>query len=147
MVAVRLSHVNMRTSRLEATKDFYVDIIGLKVGHRPDFGNIGYWLYSGDDPVVHLSEVPQADTPRTNRQGDGNGLDHFALDGKDLAGQLDRLKQNDIPYDIRVAASGYIQVFFDDPNGVTVEMGYPVEEEPDAARALIEGRQVFGTVA
>jgi catechol 2,3-dioxygenase-like lactoylglutathione lyase family enzyme len=37
-----LDHILVLADDLEATKDFYVDIIGLSVGDRPDFSFPGY---------------------------------------------------------------------------------------------------------
>src|SRR5205823_2498984 len=49
-----LHHVTVKTDDLEATRDFYRDVLGLEVGFRPDLDFPGYWLYCGDVPVVHL---------------------------------------------------------------------------------------------
>ena len=37
MPTYHLNHVNIRTADLEATRDFYSDVIGLEVGFRPPF--------------------------------------------------------------------------------------------------------------
>src|SRR5205085_11776647 len=49
-----LHHVTVKTDDLEATRDFYSNVLGLEVGFRPDLEFPGYWLYCGDVPVVHL---------------------------------------------------------------------------------------------
>ena len=49
-----LHHVTVKTDDLEATRDFYRDVLGLEEGFRPDLEFPGYWLYCGDVPVVHL---------------------------------------------------------------------------------------------
>ena len=53
-----LHHVTVKTSDLEATRDFYRDILGLEVGFRPELDFPGYWLYCGEVPVVHLVSDP-----------------------------------------------------------------------------------------
>ena len=55
MAINELNHINIRTVKMEETKDFFVDVVGLEIGFRPDFPSHGYWLYCGDVPIVHLS--------------------------------------------------------------------------------------------
>lgn len=38
----KLDHYSIRTLQLEETRDFYVDVLGLSVGDRPDFDFPGY---------------------------------------------------------------------------------------------------------
>ena len=49
-----LHHVTVQASDLEATRDFYRDILGLEEGFRPNLNFPGYWLYSGGVATVHL---------------------------------------------------------------------------------------------
>ena len=58
-----LQHYTIEPSNLEATKEFYCDVLGLENGDRPPLGFPGYWLYSGGVPTVHLLG------PRTPREG------------------------------------------------------------------------------
>ena len=48
----RLEHVTIRCRRRQATRDFYVGLIGLEEGPRPDFPFRGHWLYLGGVPVA-----------------------------------------------------------------------------------------------
>ena len=54
MPAQSLNHYTIRVRDLEATKNFYTDVVGLTVGDRPPLNFPGYWLYCGDVPTVHL---------------------------------------------------------------------------------------------
>ena len=60
----QLDHVNLRTSRLEEMTRWYVDVMGLRSGFRPNFPFPGAWLYAGDRAIVHLvgedAETPHA---------------------------------------------------------------------------------------
>ena len=38
-------HVLILADDLKKTKEFYVDLLGLKDGYRPDFPFPGHWLY------------------------------------------------------------------------------------------------------
>ena len=53
----KLAHFSIRTSRLEESKRFYVDILGLRVGYRPPLDFPGVWLYQGDDEADRKSVV------------------------------------------------------------------------------------------
>ena len=54
MPAMSLNHYTILARDLEATKDFYTDVVGLTVGDRPPLDFPGYWLYCGGVPTVHL---------------------------------------------------------------------------------------------
>ena len=58
MPVAQLNHVTVRTDDLEGTRDFYHDMLGLKARPRPPLGFPGYWLYAGENPLVHL--VPKS---------------------------------------------------------------------------------------
>ena len=44
-----LHHCSIRTIELKKTRDFFVDVLGMKDGKRPDFNFPGHWLYIGKD--------------------------------------------------------------------------------------------------
>lgn len=116
---MKLAHFNVGTQDLTATVRFYSDVVGLASGPRPNFSSVGAWMYSGDQPLVHLVEL--ADAPQS-----GTGpIDHIAFELAGLAeflGHLDSLKQTyhhqPIPDD-----EGW-QVFVEDPNGVKLEFNF-----------------------
>jgi len=54
MPAMSLNHYTINVRDLEATKNFYIDVVGLSVGDRPPLAFPGYWLYCGGVPTVHL---------------------------------------------------------------------------------------------
>ena len=50
----RMDHFTIVSDALEATQRFYVDLLGLREGPRPDFPVPGYWFYIGDQAVLHV---------------------------------------------------------------------------------------------
>ena len=50
MPAMSLNHYTILARDLEATKNFYTDVVGLTVGDRPPLAFPGYWLYCGGVP-------------------------------------------------------------------------------------------------
>ena len=125
-----LNHINLRARDIHETRDFYRDALGLKEGFRPEFAAFGYWMYAGDSAVVHISHCEPDSDIRTNPEGMGRGLDHFALWAKGLNDQLAVLDGRKIKYDKRLAWNDtMVQVFFEDPNGVIIELGYDAVKE------------------
>lgn len=113
-------HVNTRSRDVERTKDFYVSL-GLRVGDRPPFASRGYWLYLGDQPVLHLVQRPDGDK---HYEGSGN-LDHVAFQASDLEGTRQALKVAGLPFrEALVPRDGAIQIFVRDPDGITVELNF-----------------------
>ena len=60
-----LNHFLVLAEDLEATRDFYAEILGLQVGERPPFSFPGYWLYLGDQAVVHLASKSRLGASRS----------------------------------------------------------------------------------
>ena len=130
MAIKELNHINIRTVEMEKTKDFFTDVVGLKIGFRPDFNSHGYWLYCGEVPIVHLSLSDPEGGPRTIAEGRGEGLDHIGLSARDLTGTEKILVENDVIYKKCLAGGGrLVQVFFHEPNGVQVELAFDSADE------------------
>jgi catechol 2,3-dioxygenase-like lactoylglutathione lyase family enzyme len=72
MPAMSLNHYTILARDLEATKNFYTDVVGLSVGDRPPLGFPGYWLYCGGTPTVHLigHRPENAPIPDAERSGE-----------------------------------------------------------------------------
>ena len=147
-----LNHFSVRTLDLEATKLFYVSVLGLTEGPRPDFPFPGYWLYQGptdayQNAAVHIIGIDKNDVSgltnylgeRDTAQLKGSGaLDHVAFFATGLADMLLRLKEHNIePRQREVPGLGLHQLFLDDPNGIVIELNYPFDEKQtlDPSRA------------
>lgn len=130
MAIKELNHINIRTDKMEETKDFFVDVVGLTIGWRPPFDSHGYWLYCADVPIVHLSLSDPEGDPRTVASGRGDGLDHIGLAAHDLSGTEETLTRHGVTYRKCLASGGrLVQVFFLDPNGVQVELAFDAAPE------------------
>ncbi len=114
-----LNHANISTAKLQETIDFFVGVVGLKIGPRPDFPFAGAWLYAGTQAVIHLVERPQPRDPE-------GALDHISFTAPDFDDALARLDQLGIPYRWSHIPSGFgRQCFVKDPNGITIELTGP----------------------
>jgi catechol 2,3-dioxygenase-like lactoylglutathione lyase family enzyme len=56
MPLTKMEHFLVLTADLDATRDFYCRVLGMREGPRPPLGFPGYWLYLGDTPVIHIAE-------------------------------------------------------------------------------------------
>src|SRR5918995_106730 len=113
-----LQHVNIRARELDASKEFYVRAVGLRVGPRPPVASAGYWLYLGDQPVIHLVHVP---SDQTRAAGSG-AVDHIAFRGIDFESAKVRFAALGIPYrEALIPRDGTRQLFIRDPDGVQIE--------------------------
>jgi catechol 2,3-dioxygenase-like lactoylglutathione lyase family enzyme len=131
MTVQALEHVTIRCAQLKRTRDFYVELMGLVEGARPDFPFRGHWLYLGDVPVVHLVEA--ADNPGAWGRDlvipsaeDGTGsFDHVAFRGDNFADMRARLTAAGITFRERAVPGGQLsQLFVPDPEGVLVEINF-----------------------
>ena len=117
-----LHHFTVKTDDLEATRDFYSEVLGLEVGFRPELGFPGYWLYCGPTPVVHL-------VPRENAIVGGPStapFDHVAFLASDFDGFKARLEAKGIKYrENHIAQPAIDQLFVPDNNDVMVELNFP----------------------
>ncbi|HEY6187470.1 MAG TPA: VOC family protein [Pyrinomonadaceae bacterium] len=126
MNTVGLNHFNITAppELLEKVRDFYVEVLGLAVGDRPDFRRKGFWLYAGREPIVHLTACENGDARAEGKAGT-SFLDHVAFSCKGLSGLIERLKRLNIPYEVsEVASLGQVQVFLYDPARVGVELNF-----------------------
>lgn len=123
MPILGLDHVNIRTAELARTTAFFTEVLGLKVGWRPDFPFGGAWLYAGDKDVVHLVEVS-----RPAAASKGSALDHFAFAIDDYEAAERALASRGIAFQPSVSPNGGIrQLFVTELNGVTIELNCRVK--------------------
>lgn len=114
-------HVNTRSADVERTREFYENVIGLRVGDRPPFPFKGYWLYVGGDAVLHLVQRAAGDT---HHAGTGN-LDHVAFLASDYGGMRQRLVDRGMTFrEAVVPRDGTRQIFVKDPDGLTIELNF-----------------------
>lgn len=134
-----LNHVNLRAPGplLDTLRDFYRDVLGLEVGARPGgFSSGGYWLYAGDQPIVHLSRQRDGEVPRRALDGPPAGtFDHVAFTASDPQRSARRLAEHGVAFrEERSPDTRQHQFFLADPAGNGVELNFPwIDADPFAA--------------
>lgn len=124
-----LEHVTIRCAQRQRTRDFYVELLGLTEGERPDFPFRGHWLYLGGIPVIHLVEADDKGSAWGGEPGaagsDTGPFDHVAFQGDDFDAMRARLAEAGMAFRERVVPGGGIkQLFVPDPEGVLVEINF-----------------------
>ena len=138
MALKTFEHVLILADDVDKTKDFYVDILGLNIGYRPDFPFKGYWLYLDENPkaaCIHLAMRKQ-DTGQDYYIGkkddvkSGSGaIDHVAFNADDIECMKAKLDKISMEYTHRkVPGFPLEQLFIMDPDGVKVELNYATSE-------------------
>jgi catechol 2,3-dioxygenase-like lactoylglutathione lyase family enzyme len=132
MPLTRIEHYLVISHDIDATRDFYRDVMGFAEGYRPDLGFPGHWLYIGDTPCIHIAEWDTY-TAHSNRLGlavttraPGTGpVDHVAFSGADYDAVLARIEAANLPVERHsTPAIGLRQLFVKDPNGVKLEINF-----------------------
>ena len=136
MALSHIEHYLILTHDITATRDWYVDTLGLREGPHPDFPFPVCWLYIGDQDVIHIGQVNASAEQRkylgdpTKQGGPGEkigtgALDHIAFRATGLAVTLEHLRAKKIPFTERqVDDQGLYQLFLFDPNGVKIELNF-----------------------
>lgn len=132
-----IEHFLIQTGDLARTRDWYVEVLGMRVGPSPDFKFPVCWLYLGEKDVLHLTEGG-ANTSENRRkflgqQSDavkGTGVvDHVAFRCTGLPQMMEHLTRLKVPFKRRmVNDQGLFQLFLMDPNEVKVELNFANSE-------------------
>ena len=118
-----MNHFTVLTSDLDASRAFYIDLLGLTEGFRPDLGFPGAWLYAGGQAVLHI--VAGRGVPPSPR----GVIDHLAVSARDLRAVAARLTERGVAYDLRrLPSTGDWQLFCLDPSGARVELDFAAGE-------------------
>ena len=121
---VGMNHFTIVAEDERKTLDFYVGLLGLNVGHRPDLGFPGAWLYAGGtQAVLHMYFERPMPATRTGV------IDHLAFSATGLKAVKASFDEAGIAYDLRrQAGAGTWQLFSVDPNGAKVELDFEASE-------------------
>lgn len=118
---MKINHVLVLAQDIKKMTSFWTSILGLTNGYRPPFPFAGAWLYSEKQPLIHVAQVDEV--------VDKNGaISHVALEGDNYPNLISNLRDYAVNYAERdVPLTGERQVFVQGPDGLTVEMIYPLD--------------------
>ncbi|KAB7729153.1 glyoxalase [Rudanella paleaurantiibacter] len=114
---VRHNHLALHVKDIQASTQFYKEVLGLKSIPVPDnLKAIRSWFDVGEGQQIHL--LAGRNTEFTH---DKNGS-HIALFVADIAQSEAFLKQRAITYHKQVRFDGVVQIYFPDPDGYLFEL-------------------------
>jgi catechol 2,3-dioxygenase-like lactoylglutathione lyase family enzyme len=142
-----IEHFLLAADDIDATRDWYARVLGMRSGPHPDFGFPVHWMYIGDVDVVHIgpsaksaSENQKKYLGRTSQDsGAGTGaIDHIAFRASGLREMMRHLQKEKIQFTQRRAnGQALFQLFFYDPNGIKIELNYDAAEAEGIAPELM----------
>jgi len=124
LAVLGFNHYNLRAERsmMEQLKVFYRDVVGLRIGDRPQLTSFGYWLYAESKDVLHLSEAKPEEKRKENV---ATTFDHVAFTATDYDATIVRLEKLAIKFSVHeIIDTGQKQIFFRDPAGNGIELNF-----------------------
>ena len=121
-----IDHISLVVADVEASRQFYVDLLGMSEVARPNFDFQGAW-FQARATLIHLI----AEHDRSGPAGFPDGVvktssrnHHFAFEVADATAAAESLKRQGIPLidDAKKRPDGAVQVFLQDPDGHVVEL-------------------------
>ncbi len=142
MRITHIDHYNIRIkpSDLPKIRDFYVNVIGLTEGARPNFKFPGCWLYGGAEAaILHLAATLPESADGISPDKPTGQFDHISLKASDQVSARARLQAAGVPFDERPVPGWRLnQIFFTDPAGLKVELTFDMEREEHIARLGVD---------
>jgi catechol 2,3-dioxygenase-like lactoylglutathione lyase family enzyme len=135
-----MEHVLVLSDEIETTREFYCQVVGLRVGERPALEFPGYWLYAGATACLHIAErgpylahaarlglnvlaQPAAGGTVPTQAAATGPVDHIAFNADDYDELRARCESRGVPAVANtIPGGGPRQLFIDDPNGVRIEI-------------------------
>jgi catechol 2,3-dioxygenase-like lactoylglutathione lyase family enzyme len=151
-----IEHFLVAADDIDATRDWYARVLGMRSGPHPDFGFPVHWMYLGEVDVVHIgpsakgaSENQKKYLGRTSgksAQEHGTGaIDHVAFRATGLRAMMAHLENERIAFTRRRAnGQALFQLFFHDPNGIKIELNYDAAEAEGVAAELMAADLISG---
>lgn len=138
MTITHIQHYLIAADDMNATRDWYRDVLGMHEGPHPEFNFPVHWMYADGKDIVHIGQNAKNATDNqklylgrlSQNTGSGTGaIDHIAFYATGLTATLAHLRKQGIEFKERRAHDQALyQVFMFDPNGIKVELNFEAAE-------------------
>ena len=134
MPATDLHHLAIKTHDVDATVEFYNEIIGSHSVKRPNFNFPGAWLQFGET-MIHLYGGDAAKNKGGGHDQGSAAIDHIALSARGFDEMRKAIEERNLNWrQFDIPSFNLRQLFVHDPNGVLVELNFDTTQEPDGSK-------------
>ncbi len=128
MLVSQLFHIAIKSPNVEATRRFYMDVLGMTLADRPQFSFPGVWLQAavpGGQALFHIYGGHAALEPDGSMASGTGVIDHVAITVHGFEDTRRRAKKYGLAYrENKVPGVGLWQFFVYDPSAVLLELSY-----------------------
>ena len=119
-----IDHVTLVVKDLEASRQFYVDGLGMQEVERPGFSFAGLWFQAGATQIHLILEHDESGPAGDTSESKSSRAHHFAFEVEDSAAAAERCRELRIPIvsGPKSRPDGFTQTFVTDPDGYIVEL-------------------------
>jgi len=138
MPITMFDHYTLRSADVDVTAAFYAKVMGFRVEKLEGFAFQMRLLFLGEQAIVHLMGAGQelddflarsAPSFTSGPERKTGNMEHVAFNGTGLRNFKNTLDVAGIHYVQRSLADyGVAQFLFDDPDGVEIEVNFPIAE-------------------
>ena len=141
MPATDLHHLAIKTGDVDASVEFYNEVIGSHSVKRPNFNFPGAWLQFGET-MIHLYGGDAAKNVEGSHDHGSAAIDHIALSAHGFDEMRGICEARDLDWrQFDIPSFNLWQLFVHDPSGVLVELNFDTAKEPEGSKGPDETRR------
>lgn len=120
---IKVNHIAVHVSDLDASKEFYQSIVGLKEIDEPFKDGLHAWYDIGGGAALHIIEAPNVPTEISK-------VNHLCFSMEDMDSFIKTLQDTNYPFEswpgekgkITTRVDGVRQIYIQDPDGMWLEI-------------------------
>ena len=121
---IRFDHVSILTKDLEESVKFYTQVLKFPIVRTIESKDLKIVFVDAGNATLELFGLVGGKAKFTEEKWENVGIKHIALEVDDVEKVYNELKSNGVRFESEptIAADGPKIAFFEDPNGVTIEL-------------------------
>ena len=120
---IKVNHIAVHVSELQASKEFYTSILGLNEIEEPFKDGLHAWFSIGAGSALHIIEAP-------NTPIEISKVNHLCFSMENMDAFIQRLKDTNYPFEswpgekgkVTIRVDGIRQIYIQDPDGTWIEI-------------------------